>query len=478
MSYYTRMEGNGDKGNRLLSGSDDSAPAVDLPDHFRSSSSSSTSSSFLCCSPELQQRLFPPTVAARVAWLTLLLLLIAALLYVGYLIRGLTSSGGGESPSLPPSPQSTVILISIDGFRASYLDTFASSLPTMLSLRYGGGSAGLMRSCYPSTTFPNHWSIVTGLYPAQHGIVSNSMFDPVMNASFSMQTTASAWWGGEPVWNTAMRQGKKANVLFWPGSSVEVQGMRPNVWSDYNGSYPNPQRISDVLGWLDAKSCQLCISYFDIVDHDGHSYGPDSPQVAATLKRMDDLIAQLISGIYARNLSQHVTLLLVSDHGMAAIDGRSRGVALDRFTNTSRFRLIDSGATLGLWPHDPKDTDSIVSDLRDRSPQLAVYSAADFPAALHYSGNRRIPPVLGLVQDGWVVYASASRPYSGGGTHGYDPSVPSMGALFLGWGAGLARGITLDSVDNINVYSLICHLLGITPATTSGSLEPWRRILV
>ena len=182
-------------------------------DTYNQPSYSTSSTSFLPLSPSWQQRLFPPTTLARVLWLLAALLILFLVLLGGYEI-GKRLTPATPSTPLPPSPRSRVILVSIDGFRASYLTDYPTLVPTLKAMQYAGSHATRMQSCMPSSTFPNHWSIVTGLYTEEHGITSNSMYDPVLDASFNMQTLDPVWWGGEPVWNTAIKQNLRANVMY------------------------------------------------------------------------------------------------------------------------------------------------------------------------------------------------------------------------------------------------------------------------
>ena len=185
--------------------------ALDVPDTYSSPSSSSTS--FLPLSPSLQQRLFPPTTLARLLWLMSFLLLLFLVLLGGYEIGKRLVPSAKPTP-LPASPRSRVILVSIDGFRASYLTDYPTLIPTLKAMQYAGSYAKRMQSCMPSLTFPNHWSIVTGLYTEEHGITSNNIYDPTLDTTFNMQTLDPVWWGGEPVWNTAVKQGLRANVMY------------------------------------------------------------------------------------------------------------------------------------------------------------------------------------------------------------------------------------------------------------------------
>ena len=235
-------------------------------------------------------------------------------------------------------------------------------------------------------------------------------------------------------------------------------------------------RIDRLLGWLQDGSCDLCVSYFDLVDHEGHSYGPDSPQVATSLAAVDSLIARLLQGIYTLGLYDKVTVLLTSDHGMSAVNVSARGIFLSDYTDVTKFRLQDSAANLGIWPYNVSDTQRIYDDLYGKVPHLTVFDAAK-AEAMHYTGNRRIPPIVGVADDGWVVRTTRSQSYTLRGTHGFDPRLESMGALFLGHGKGLKQGMAVKEMENVNVYSLICWLLGIEPAKTSGSLAVWKDML-
>ena len=189
--------------------------ALDLPasSYDNSASSSSSSSSFLPLSATWQRRLFPATTAARILWLLIVGGVLFCLLLIGYEIGKSVARSSSNTPT-PPSPHSIVLLVSIDGFRASYLNDYAPLIPTLKAMQYAGSYAKRMQSCFPSSTFPNHWSIVTGLYTEEHGITSNNMYDPTLDASFNMQTLDPVWWGGEPVWNTAIKQGLRANVMY------------------------------------------------------------------------------------------------------------------------------------------------------------------------------------------------------------------------------------------------------------------------
>ena len=255
--------------------------------------------------------------------------------------------------------------------------------------------------------------------------------------------------------------------------------MRPTKWFPFNDSTPNMDRVNTVLGWLDQRSCDLCVTYFSTLDSAGHRGGPNSTEVRNALPIIDGLIAALMRGIQEKGMQEDVTLLLTSDHGMSGINV-NRSVSLGSYMDLSELsHITDTGATLGIWPKDmsQSNVDRLYNQLYGKVPNMQVYRRAQIPDELHYNHNQRIPPIVGMMLDGWVV--SGSRPYTSGsgGTHGYDPRFTSMGALFLGVGKGLKRGGVVDVVENVNVYSLLCHLLGITPAKNSGSLDVWRGIL-
>ncbi|MDZ7307740.1 MAG: ectonucleotide pyrophosphatase/phosphodiesterase [candidate division KSB1 bacterium] len=260
----------------------------------------------------------------------------------------------------------TVILISIDGFRHDYLDRAAA--PNLQRLARNGVRAHGMIPAFPSKTFPNHYTLVTGLYPEHHGIVSNTMLDPEGKARFRISDRAavedSRWWGGEPLWVTAQKQGQLTATYFWVGSEAEILGTRPAYWKRYAHNTPNRARVAQVLAWLDLPKPQrptLITLYFSTVDEAGHEFGPDSPEVMQAVAAIDTVIGTLLEGLAARDIFQQVNLIIVSDHGMAATSA-GRVIHLDDYLDLQQVDVIDWTPVLALLPR-PGEEEAVYQKL-------------------------------------------------------------------------------------------------------------------
>ncbi len=373
-----------------------------------------------------------------------------------------------------------VILISLDGWRYDYIER--ANVPAIKALADAGvRSEGLIPS-FPSKTFPNHYTIVTGLRPERHGIVANTMDDPSIGPDRFTMSAATAkdprWWGGEPLWVTAERQGQRTASMFWPGA--EVTGRQPTYWKPYDDNYPHRDRINQVLDWLrlpDADRPAFITLYFSLVDTVGHRQGPESQAVLDACAELDGEIAALVKGISALGLDDRVHYVLVSDHGMAQLS-RDRVIVLDDYLDMATVQTIDGSPIMGLSPRPgtSQTVDGILAALENRHPGLGVYRREDIPEPLHYRDNPRIPPVLTIAADGWTIATraqvdswSADRMF--GGNHGYDSTFTSMQGLFIASGPQFQRGIVIPPLDNIHLYEMMARVLGLTPAPNQGSRE-------
>lgn len=427
------------------------------------------------------------------------LLAVFALLLIGCL-PAVTGACATRSPSAPGStaqvpsdpardePQAShrpiVILVALDGWRWDYLDR--AQTPRLRALaRAGVRSEGLIPP-FPSKTFPSHYTMVTGLYPEHHGIVSNNMIDPRIGERFSMSAPTakdSRWWGGEPLWNTAQKQGQKAASMFWPGSDVEIGGMRPAHWKLYDDDFPKRPRVEQVIEWLrlpEAERPTFITLYFSDVDSAGHSFGPDSSEVLEAAATLDAEVGALVDGVNALNLSAAVHYVIVSDHGMSATS-LERLVAIDDYLDLRTVDLIDSTPVLGVWPRTITADEAYLA-LKDKHPALDVYKREDVPAALHFSANPRIPPVIGIASEGWTLTTKAQRTQwqqSGrrmGGNHGYDPRVRSMHGLFIASGPQFRRGATIPPLESVHLYEMMARVLGLSPAANDGRADATRDV--
>lgn len=368
----------------------------------------------------------------------------------------------------------TLILVSIDGMRWDYLERHAP--PHLQALAREGMRLSQLIPTFPSKTYPNHYTLVTGLRAERHGIIANEMFDPGMGRFFRLaDRTAVAdprWWGGEPVWITAARQGLRTAAMFWPGSDVAIGGQRPTYWLTYDHDKPNAERVTQVLAWLDLPAAErpaFLTLYFAAVDDAGHKFGPLAPETRDALLDVDRHIGELIAGLAARGLEHEVTLVVASDHGMTEIS-EQRLVYLDDALAPAEAPHDFLGPVAGLRPP-AAEIEHCVTRLR-ALPHVRVFRKTDLPAATGYTHNDRIPDVLVVADEGWEVTtraAAANRDWANArGNHGFDPAYGSMGAMFIARGPRLPRGVVLPAAENIHVYNLLCALLEITPAPNDG----------
>lgn len=376
-----------------------------------------------------------------------------------------------------PDEAPIVIFVSIDGGRWDYLEKYQP--PTLNALAAGGVKAERMIPCFPSATFPNHYTLATGLRPVHHGIVSNSMYDPAFDAWFALGDhpgpREGRWWGGEPIWVTAGKQGVTTACMFWPGSEAEIAGGRPHFWRVYDWNLTCEQRVQQVLEWLDlpeADRPRFITLYFDIVDTAGHDFGPGAPETRDALLEVDLALGNLISGVQSRGLASRVNYVVVADHGMTDISA-SRRIVLDDFVDPATVQIDFSGYLVGLRPKDG-DVDSLYAKLAGEHPHFRAWKREDIPAELHFSDNLRIPPVVLVPDSGWLILTREkikqydSRGWTHGGAHGYDPVDPDMSALFIAKGPAFKTGEVIPPFENIHVYDLLCTLLGVQPAPNDG----------
>jgi predicted AlkP superfamily pyrophosphatase or phosphodiesterase len=385
----------------------------------------------------------------------------------------LQASGGINRPDHLGKP--TLVLVSFDGFRADYLDRL--NLPNFRRLMARGVRARAMRPVFPAITFPNHYSLVTGLYPGHHGIVENGFFDPVRNAAYSFRNEATvadgSWYGGEPIWVTAERQGMVSACYFWPGSEAAIKGVRPTIWNKYDGNVANGDRVATVLGWLRLPAGQrphLITLYFSDIDSVSHRVPIQGGDVARAVTSLDATLGTLLDGIDALPDHDRVILLLTSDHGMTNTSA-AQTVQLSSLVDTSNIRPSFSGPVTGL--HVAGDADA-VRRVRDRLNAGLKHGRAwlrqDLPERYHFRDARRAGNVVVVMDEGWtmatsLVAVSRGLIQNAWGEHGWAPDVESMRAMFVIAGTGIRKGATIPEVENVDVYPLMTELLGLQPAS-------------
>lgn len=365
------------------------------------------------------------------------------------------------------------ILVSIDGFMPDYL---GRGITPHLDALAAAGATAEMRPAFPTKTFPNHYTIVTGLRPDRHGIVDNNMEDAARpDVRFSMGNAAQSldpfWWdGGEPIWVTAERQGVRTATMFWPGSEVAIRGVRPSDWQRFDQNITNPQRVQAVVDWLrrpEPIRPRFVTLYFDTVDTAGHRHGPEGPETMAAVGEADARIGDLQAELAA--LGQPVNFVITSDHGMAATSSE-RVIRADQLLDPTAFRTITDGPYIALEPQPGREAE-VAAALLKPHPNMECWRKSDIPAHFAYGNHPRVPSFLCLAESGWVVLGGEPRYSPDGGAHGYDHRDPEMKAVFIASGPAFRSGLTLPIFDNVEVYPLLAQLLGVTPQPSDGQVE-------
>jgi predicted AlkP superfamily pyrophosphatase or phosphodiesterase len=385
------------------------------------------------------------------------------------------------------APPPTLILVSFDGWRWDY-HTKAPA-PNLRRLMARGVRAESLIPSFPSETFPNHYTIVTGLYPGNHGIVANSIKDPPTGRLFARTNAREVrdpmWWGGEPIWVTAARAEQLSATMFWPGSEAPIAGVLPRYWTAYDGNYPAEARVDQVLQWLDLptpRRPRLLTVYFEDVDIAGHAQGPDSLAVQAAIMRGDGYLGRLLRGIERRGLADTVNLVVLSDHGMAAVNN-DRVIVVDDYVSLDDIEIVHINPMLAITPKPGKE-DPVFRALEKAHPRLKVYKREMTPERWRYRDSPRIPSIIAVADEGWQVMRRstvaglrARRIRTAAGEHGYDPQIMSMRGMFVAAGPAFRRGVTVSAFENVNIYNALARVLRVTPAANDGGEDVAKMLL-
>ncbi len=368
-----------------------------------------------------------------------------------------------------------VVLVSLDGFRYDYPTKYATPHLDVIAHRGASAPAGML-PVYPSLTFPNHYAIATGLYPEHHGLVANSFYDPERDETYVYTRPESngdgSWYGGTPLWVLAEQQGMRSACLFWPGSEAEIAGKRPTFYLHYNDGLDDDVRLAQVVEWLHLPSAErphLITLYYSNVDHAGHAHGPDSPEVEAAVRHVDDLMGRLDEALKATGLP--VDLIVVADHGMVQLD--SKTVALSGYADLSG---LHTQGTL-LYAPDDAGAERVYQSFREHpNDRFRVYRRAKVPAALHYSESAREgDPVVVPSGPFSLIAQSTDQPESRQvhGGHGFDAlRMPEMKAIFYAEGPDVRAERRLPSFEDVDIYPFVAKILGLTTPAVDGALRP------
>jgi len=363
------------------------------------------------------------------------------------------------------------VMVSLDGFRDSYARAYRT--PFLDSLARMGVSA-TMQPSFPSKTFPNHYTLVTGLAPDHHGIIANSFYDLESGLTFSLGDKRTKqdprFWGGEPVWNTAAKQGKKVGVVYWPGSDVKIQGRYPDYYHDYEQKplLSFAERVAEVGRYLrlpENDRPELVLAYFEEPDHSGHVYGPWSKEARHAVERVDKILEELYSTFQTLPERDSINFIVLADHGMTDIDD-DHLVDPFLYINKEWVERIQYDCPTHIWPKKGCE-EKILKGLASM-PHVRIWRKNEVPGYLHYGTNPNIGPVLVCPDMGWTVGNKHLRMH---GTHGFDPTGQDMQVIFRAAGPDFKRGWHKErAFSNTSIYPLLCHLLRIEGARCDGDI--------
>jgi predicted AlkP superfamily pyrophosphatase or phosphodiesterase len=386
----------------------------------------------------------------------------------------------------------TVILISIDGCRWDYPEK--ANATHLLQLGKEGVRAEWMIPSFPTKTFPNHYTIVTGLYPGHHGIVSNNFYDREWKESFFAMGDSknknekagidqTKFWGGEPIWVTAEKAGQKTAPMDWPGSEYAIKGVRPSYWRPWVEENRNDEEglkwFFDKLDKPVADRPTFFTLYWEYVDTEGHHKGPASPEALDALRKVDALIGRVEDGLRERGIFDQVNIMVVSDHGMTAIPDE-KAIFLDDYVDLEKVTVVEWNPVTALYAKDPKDTNKIYAALKKKMKHAKVYRRGHLPARVHYTDPNRVMDIIISTEDGYNVWSHKrfnNRKTKDQGTHGFDNNNPNMRAIFFAHGPAFKKGRTVAPFANVELYNVMAKILGLQPAKNDGNPKTLKTLL-
>lgn len=369
-----------------------------------------------------------------------------------------------------------VVLVSMDGFRWDYAKHF--HLQNLDKIAKEGVHAKSMKPSYPTKTFPNHYSIVTGLYPDHHGIINNVFYDSALNEAFSLSSNAkndSRFYGGNPIWNVAEQQGVKAASFFWPGSDTDQK--RPGIYKNYDNKIPYGNRIDTVIKWLELPEKQrphLITLYFDEPDHTGHDFGPLSPENEKMVHKMDSVMGQLSSKLDQLSIGKQINLIIVSDHGMTNISNDKKVIILD-YLKPEWLGYKDVINPIMSLQAKPGFKNSIANALK-KVPNIKFWRSGEVPKRLHYGTNPRVHDFVIEAKKGYSLAINKTQK-TNGGTHGYDNKEKDMHAIFYAKGPAFKVDKEVGTFQNVSIYPLIAHILGLKIEDVDGKFSEVENML-
>lgn len=372
------------------------------------------------------------------------------------------------------TPEKTyLIMLSLDGFRWNY--PAYMNTPVLDSLQKAGVKAQSLKASFPTKTFPNHYTIATGLYPDNHGIVLNSFYADDLEKTYSIFNRESvedgSFYGGEPIWTTAEKQGLTTATLFWVGSEAPHDGLMPTYWKPYEHNMPYSDRIDTVAKWMslpENERPQLVCWYLDEPDGTGHHFGPNSKEIIAKVESLDSLLGVFFTKMRRLPYYNQINFIVTSDHGMNEV-ADDRQVMLDDLVDTAKLLNADGWSPNFNLKVKPQFLEEVYASLK-AEPNLDVWKHGELPERLNYGFNSRTHDITLVAKPGWSVYWSWDVG-KGYGAHGYDNDLKDMHAIFYAAGPAFKKGYPQPTFQNIDIYPLIAKILNLEPAEVDGSLE-------
>jgi predicted AlkP superfamily pyrophosphatase or phosphodiesterase len=380
------------------------------------------------------------------------------------------------APSTEADARAYVVMVSLDGMHPAFLAR--NPTPNLDRIAERGVMATSLIPTYPTRTFPNHYTMATGLRPARHGLVDNAFYDPALDATYRLGDRSTVedgrWYGGEPIWVTAERQGVRSASFYWVGTEAPVQGMQPSAFKYYDAAFPYEARIDSVLHWLSLPAPErpgLVLLYFDEPDVTAHNRGPAAAGVDSVVRELDRLMGTLTDGLAALPIGDRINLILVSDHGMAE-SSPDNVIVLEDFVDLEGVRVVHNTTQAFLYFDGNEDRLwEVYEGLRERLHGATPHLRDETPEHWAYRLNRRIGDIVVEADPGWIIRWPGGR-WTSPGMHGWDPRMPEMHGVFLAAGPGLRRGVVVPAFENIHIYSLVARLLDIEPAAdVDGNIE-------
>lgn len=358
-----------------------------------------------------------------------------------------------------------VILISLDGFRWDLADKYQAK--NLIKLREQGVQADYLKPSYPSLTFPNHYSIVTGLYPSHHGIVDNIFHDKATGVTFrradKKMAVDSSWYNGKPLWVLAEQQQMLSAIFYWPGSEISMNGIKPTYLYNYSEIIPVDSRIGIVKNWLELPSERrphFIALYFPQVDKAAHANTADSEEAKAAVQVVDDAVGKLIA--IAEKTGLPINFVVLSDHGMTAVANENT-IPLPKAIDLNQFIVPTGNALLHLYTKEKKYIKPTYKALKAEAKDYDVYLAKNIPKAWHYNKKEdtynRVGDMILVPHLPRIFSINNIKPEIG--QHGFNPAIKDMHAIFYAWGPNFKSNLKIPAFENVNVYPLIAKILGL-----------------